>query len=597
MRWMRQSAAGALPPISNAPAGALPPIGSSPVPTPEGSDGAPADPFLLDHDPAHHSVSVINALSGLGPEMAERLCLVVPQPELECSEIHELGFADVWAGIPAQEDNDLAAAVMQRNVHGVLVISLGTDITAALECCQVVDRVAGTLPLVSIVVVPGERPDDDSEGSEVEMQRARSLFAAGADDVETLYDAEIACGFQIQVAFMRTEIMSRRACKIASREAGAQQKQMAKKLESTLQHRLLWDLPSTVLENIPAMDSSLDECFSLDSQVGEYRVTGRAVASSSHTLVRAEHPLHGDCALKIIAKQSVKSVHRLLGVNSEMGILQNFPPHPNVARAHSAFHGRATIITAINYCGDLSLQRYAFLTLNESTNGSFPPDVVASFSRQEAAAVAHLHSFLVCHRDLKPSSFIISNDGALLRLADFILSSMVCSPDQRFRNCCGSLPFVAPEVLRLQLQGASSRLPGYSGFKADVWSLAVNFVDLGCGIYAVERSLDWIPNLPSTVEQRLQGIERIPELWRRNATPEAFPLLDRMVRRMLTLAVPDRWCMERVTGRDGFGMAVESDSRDLAGWRRSVVPQTQLVENDLTEMVEVDINSQTIPEA
>merc|ERR1719326_1448347 len=81
------------------------------------------------------------------------------------------------------------------------------------------------------------------------------------------------------------------------------------------------------------------------------------------------------------------------------------------------------------------------------------------FTAQMVDAVQHLHAFGVCHRDLKLSNFLLTaplNDpDAALVLIDFSMATRSC----RASLCCGSVPYLAPEVLK-----------GSYGLERDVWS-------------------------------------------------------------------------------------------------------------------------------
>eukprot|EP00429_Kryptoperidinium_foliaceum_P069239 CAMPEP_0176060264 /NCGR_PEP_ID=MMETSP0120_2-20121206/30035_1 /TAXON_ID=160619 /ORGANISM="Kryptoperidinium foliaceum, Strain CCMP 1326" /LENGTH=865 /DNA_ID=CAMNT_0017393803 /DNA_START=39 /DNA_END=2637 /DNA_ORIENTATION=+ len=83
--------------------------------------------------------------------------------------------------------------------------------------------------------------------------------------------------------------------------------------------------------------------------------------------------------------------------------------------------------------------------------------------RQMAIAVAHCHRNGVCHRDLKLDNFCLEDQSqdARIKLIDFGLSS-VYKKDIPLTNACGTLYYVAPEVL-------SQRY----GRECDMWSLGV----------------------------------------------------------------------------------------------------------------------------
>ena len=66
------------------------------------------------------------------------------------------------------------------------------------------------------------------------------------------------------------------------------------------------------------------------------------------------------------------------------------------------------------------------------------------------------------HRDLKPENILCGENLEDIKIADFGLSKMVL-PKERMDAACGTLSYVAPEVLTMQ---------GY-GREADLWSVGV----------------------------------------------------------------------------------------------------------------------------
>lgn len=82
--------------------------------------------------------------------------------------------------------------------------------------------------------------------------------------------------------------------------------------------------------------------------------------------------------------------------------------------------------------------------------------------RQMLIAVIYIHSRGVVHRDLKLENFLYeSRDSDHLKLIDFGFSN-ICEPNTKMAMCCGTLSYVAPEVL----------MKSYTS-QCDLWSLGV----------------------------------------------------------------------------------------------------------------------------
>jgi serine/threonine protein kinase len=85
-----------------------------------------------------------------------------------------------------------------------------------------------------------------------------------------------------------------------------------------------------------------------------------------------------------------------------------------------------------------------------------------SYIYQLLKALQCLHEKGFAHRDLKPENILVAS-GSIVKLGDLGLAQAL-PPDGMMTTICGSLYYMAPEILRA--------VP-YDGRKADIWSLGI----------------------------------------------------------------------------------------------------------------------------
>ena len=70
------------------------------------------------------------------------------------------------------------------------------------------------------------------------------------------------------------------------------------------------------------------------------------------------------------------------------------------------------------------------------------------------SALKYLHSVGIVHRDLKPENLLLVKEGepTNIVITDFGLSKFA-APHEAMKAACGTLSYVAPEVLRMEGYG------------------------------------------------------------------------------------------------------------------------------------------------
>eukprot|EP01006_Ploeotia_vitrea_P036068 TRINITY_DN65963_c5_g3_i5.p1 TRINITY_DN65963_c5_g3~~TRINITY_DN65963_c5_g3_i5.p1 ORF type:complete len:328 (+),score=6.33 TRINITY_DN65963_c5_g3_i5:57-1040(+) len=168
-------------------------------------------------------------------------------------------------------------------------------------------------------------------------------------------------------------------------------------------------------------------------------------------------------AMKTLRKSALAKRNQLAHTSTERVILQKISS-PFLVHLEYAFQTPDKLYMVIDYMGGGEL----FFWLKRDKRFSEPR--ARLYAAQIACGLGALHSADIIYRDLKPENILCGEDIEDVKIADFGLSKMVL-PDEKMQGACGTLSYVAPEVLAMQ---------GY-GVQADVWSIGVILFLILCG--------------------------------------------------------------------------------------------------------------------
>ncbi|XP_029817907.1 serine/threonine-protein kinase Chk1 [Manacus vitellinus] len=109
-----------------------------------------------------------------------------------------------------------------------------------------------------------------------------------------------------------------------------------------------------------------------------------------------------------------------------------------------------------------------------------PEPEAQRFFQQLIAGVVYLHSIGITHRDLKPENLLL-DDRDNLKISDFGLATVFRhnGRERLLNKMCGTLPYVAPELLRR---------PEFRAEPVDVWACGVVLTAMLAGAAAANRS-------------------------------------------------------------------------------------------------------------
>jgi len=382
------------------------------------SNEAPVAPEIQD--------VVLGILSGLGP-MASCLCCVLAQPELTSKHLAEMGFMTTFAINPSTE-RLLADRDLPEDAEGLLLVSLVDSESQTESLLRAVRSLNDNpdCPVLIVVMVVSDADGEDLQASCLAKGKAlaevrRDLFSAGADEVMLQFGGEVVGATRVLEVIHKSEILAKKVDELITQEVRTSEEKAAKKLQVAYR-RFVMDLCGHALDSIPPEDESLEEHTNeagVLQGVGEYRFKATLGTGSFGSVFLCDCPTSQGRVMKVIMKGSVSNATVLLALDRELQIMRHLQAHPNVVKAFAVMNTKRHICCVMEYAGQLNLHGFTKVMLQRTNAKCLPDHLVQAFSRQQAVGVAHLHSALVCHRDLKPGNWVVNDAADTLRLTDF----------------------------------------------------------------------------------------------------------------------------------------------------------------------------------
>ncbi|XP_040597042.1 sperm motility kinase-like [Mesocricetus auratus] len=164
---------------------------------------------------------------------------------------------------------------------------------------------------------------------------------------------------------------------------------------------------------------------------------------------------HLPTSTQVAVKVLKKNHNGMNDINSEVQILQ-FLEHRNIVRYYHVINTMTKTYLVMEYVAGDDLEIF----LRDKTY--LKEEEARPIFQQVVSAVHFLHQRLVAHRDIKLENILIDRAGNV-KLCDFGMAIQL-EEGQKLKNVCGSLFYMAPEIL--------ARKP-YDGLAVDMWSLGV----------------------------------------------------------------------------------------------------------------------------
>uniref|UniRef100_A0A8C6LJZ6 Ribosomal protein S6 kinase n=1 Tax=Nothobranchius furzeri TaxID=105023 RepID=A0A8C6LJZ6_NOTFU len=196
-------------------------------------------------------------------------------------------------------------------------------------------------------------------------------------------------------------------------------------------------------------------------------------------------------AMKVLKKATLKVRDRVRS-KMERDILAEVN-HPFIVKLHYAFQTEGKLYLILDFLrgGDLftrlskelSCKKHVaaagssflmhdskYIFISSPVQVMFTEEDVKFYLAELALALDHLHSLGIIYRDLKPENILLDEDGHI-KITDFGLSKEAIDHDKRAYSFCGTIEYMAPEVVNRRGHTQS----------ADWWSFGVLMFEMLTG--------------------------------------------------------------------------------------------------------------------
>jgi serine/threonine protein kinase len=249
--------------------------------------------------------------------------------------------------------------------------------------------------------------------------------------------------------------------------------------------------------------------LSVNSIIGEYRITGFLGAGGMGEVYHAEHSRLGRAAAVKVLTHTTGTDGLLERFFNEARI-QSSLRHPNVATLYdfTEVHGQPCII--MEYVDGQTLAERI------RPSGPMPLAEIVYIFQAIVEAIAYIHDNGVVHRDIKSNNIKVSSSGEV-KLLDFGIAKSEASQQLTATgSVIGTLEYLSPE----QLMG------GVADARADIWAL---------GVLLYEMSVGRVPFEAITIGElcrKIQKVEYTPAAVLNPAVPrEVATIINRCLRK------------------------------------------------------------------
>eukprot|EP01104_Vermistella_antarctica_P010373 TRINITY_DN276_c0_g1_i1.p1 TRINITY_DN276_c0_g1~~TRINITY_DN276_c0_g1_i1.p1 ORF type:complete len:1405 (+),score=445.67 TRINITY_DN276_c0_g1_i1:412-4626(+) len=140
--------------------------------------------------------------------------------------------------------------------------------------------------------------------------------------------------------------------------------------------------------------------------------------------------------------------------------------HPNIVKFFGAYQKGDEIYIAMELA-----QGGAVNTLYEVLDEPLEEDVIAYILQESLKGLEYMHDKAIIHRDIKAANILLTSDGAV-KLADFGVSAVMKSKDERRNTFVGTPYWMAPEIVN------TKDFNVLYDRRVDIWALGITTFEL-----------------------------------------------------------------------------------------------------------------------
>lgn len=216
---------------------------------------------------------------------------------------------------------------------------------------------------------------------------------------------------------------------------------------------------------------------------------------------------------------------------------------------------------------------------------SLPETAVRKTMWQIFKAMQTLHSQNIIHRDVKMENLLLDND-LNLKITDFGFAQLLESNSQRLYELCGTVSYMAPEMLRSNIDQDNGAVPQGYGIPVDMWACGVIMYTLFMG------------RAPFYHRKEIVVLRKIMNCDYSILGPEwasVSPAAKNLIAKCLTLNVEDRISSEEALKHEFFSEADDDESTNFSdNTSNSSITDQKVPPTTIIEMPQLDINNNPI---